>query len=54
MMFCKEVLLYKDTVPKIGKKIFLERKMGGLSPNFYIHIFVSDFHDRFAYLAAAK
>jgi hypothetical protein len=26
------------------KKVFLERKMRGLSPNFYIHIFVSDLY----------
>ncbi len=31
----------KDTVPKIGKKLCLERKLRGYSPNFYIDISVS-------------
>jgi hypothetical protein len=33
----------KDTEPKI-EKIFPERKLCGLSPNFYIHMFVSDLY----------
>jgi hypothetical protein len=48
----------KDTVPKIGQKIFPESKLRGLSPNLYIHISMSDLHtysnDQSAYLAAAK
>jgi hypothetical protein len=32
-----------DTVPKIGK-IFSERKLRGLNPNFYIHVSVSDLY----------
>jgi hypothetical protein len=46
----------KDSVPKIGK-IFPERKLRGLSPNFYFHISserLMYFHDRSAYFAAAK
>ncbi len=44
----------KDTVPKIGKTLFPERKLLGLSPNFYTHISVSDSYISSAYLAAAK
>jgi hypothetical protein len=33
----------KDTIPKIGK-IFPEKELRGLSPNFHIHVSVSDFY----------
>jgi hypothetical protein len=35
---------FKDTVPKIWKKIFSERKLRGPGPNFYIHISVSNLY----------
>jgi hypothetical protein len=43
-MSCKEVLHCKDILYQKLEKIYLERKLRGLSPNFYVHISVSDFH----------
>ncbi len=34
----------KILYPEIGKKIFPERKLRGLNPNFYIHISVSNLY----------
>jgi hypothetical protein len=34
----------KDTVPKTGTKIFSEKKLCGVGPNFYVHISVSDLY----------
>jgi hypothetical protein len=38
MLHCENI------VPNIGEKIFPERKLCGLSPYFYIHIYVSDLY----------
>jgi hypothetical protein len=35
---------FKDTVPKIGKKIFLEKELRGHSHNFHIHKSVNDLY----------
>jgi hypothetical protein len=48
-------LHFNDTVTKIGEKIFPERKLRSLSPDFYIHISVFDLYIptiRSAYLLA--
>jgi hypothetical protein len=34
----------KDAIPKIRKKIFPEKELRGLSPNFYIHVSVSNLY----------
>jgi hypothetical protein len=34
----------KDTIPKIRNKIFPEKEMHGYSPNFYIHVSVSELY----------
>jgi hypothetical protein len=48
----------KDTIPKIIKQIFPEKELRGLSPNFRIHVSVSDLytysHDWSVYSAAGK
>jgi hypothetical protein len=38
----RESMNCKDTIPKIRNKYSQKRKLGGLSPNFYIHVYVSD------------
>ncbi len=34
----------KDTIPKKSKQIFPEKELRGLSPNFTIHVSVSDLY----------
>jgi hypothetical protein len=34
----------KDKMPKIGKKIFPEKEWRGLSPNFHIHVSMSELY----------
>jgi hypothetical protein len=34
----------KDTIPRISKQIFPEKEFCGLSPNFHIHVSVSDLY----------
>jgi hypothetical protein len=43
--------------PQHAKQIFQEKELRGLSPNFHIHVSVSDFkysHDRSTYFPAAE
>jgi hypothetical protein len=39
---CLHVLHCKETIPKIRNKYSLKRNLHGLSPNFHIHVSVSD------------
>jgi hypothetical protein len=41
---CRQVEHCKDTIPKIWKQIFPEKELRGLSPNFHIHVSVSELY----------